>query len=147
MYLRLTGVLQNGAPLAPSVPANPAARLGPIPVGASVSVEVTAVNSDGTPVNLTKSGVSLVLTVKQSPQQGRSIQPGFTKTVTLPANAAANPRINVVVFTIVPADTKELNPGVWTYDVWLVNTSTSPTTREPLIPLSPFILTPAVSLP
>jgi hypothetical protein len=140
-------VLQNGAPLAPSVPANPATRLGPIPVGASVSVELTVVNSNGTPVNLAELGVSCVLTVKQSPQQGRSVQPGFTKTATLPTNASVYPRINVVEFSVVPLDTQNLLPGTYDYDVWLLNTNTSPTTREPLIPLSPCVLTPAITLP
>jgi hypothetical protein len=147
VFFRLTGVVQNGAPQSPSVPSNAAVRLGPIPIAASVSIEIDVVNPDGTPVNLAASGISLEFSVKKSPMQSYAIFPGFEKTVTSAANPVARPRPNAVLVKIVPTDTQNLQPGNWVYDVWLLNTSTSPTTREPIVPLSPFVLVPAVTLP
>ena len=50
----------------------------------------------------------------------------------------------LVIFSLVPSDTKSISPGRYVVDVWM--TSGSPATREPVFPTSPFVLEPSVAL-
>lgn len=128
MILFVTGVLDDGTPLAASVPTNPRKPLQ-IAQGASVEVRLNLVNNAGVRPDLT--GASLALTVKKKPSDGSAT---FTKSGSITSTA--------ITFTIAPADTKQLSAGLYCYDVWLTDGSGN---RNPVIPTSALLIEPAVT--
>lgn len=115
-------MLDDGTPLRPGVPANPRRNIN-LAQGADLELRVDVVTPLGTPVRL--AGGSAVLTVKRRPDE----RPRIEKTVgTFVGNRAT--------FLIAPADTKRLQPGLFSWDVWLTLSGK----RDPVVPLSPWNL-------
>lgn len=131
MNLSLTGVLEDGSPRGASVPNNPRRALN-VPLGGDVSLALSMVKADGAPLTLAGGDVVL-LTVKKKPSDQQAV---FQKT-------GAHTSTGLATFTLVPTDTKQLTPGLYCYDVWV----TFGGKRSPLVPVSPFQLEPAATLP
>ena len=117
-------MLEDGTPRRPGVPVNPRRNLN-VPRGVDLTLEVTVVTPIGIPVNLDGVDTELLLTVKK---RSRNSSPDILKTASLSGN--------VGTFLIVPADTRRLIPGLFSWDVWLTKNSK----RDPVIPLSPLQL-------
>jgi hypothetical protein len=114
----LTAVLEDGSDRAVTLPdlRTPIA----FPRSAPVHIDVTVVNPQGAPVDLTGLGVRLY----------------FAKTPSGPwifqkAQAAASGQAGTPVrMTLAASDTSGLEPGAYVYEVWLYTTATpSDTTR------------------
>jgi hypothetical protein len=137
--LRSIGVLDDGTPRAPNVTANTAATLRMVQ-GASVTMVLTVVDNAGAPVDLVRLAAVCTLTVKVSSGYA---PPVLTKTggVVTPA------QVGVVAFTIAPADTRLARlpngPGRYVYDVWIAYGGN----RYQVVPMSPFLIQPAVAQP
>lgn len=130
MYLDIAGTLDDGT--APVMRTPVVLRL---PRGATARVRAQLFTAAGVPYAV-GAAESVVFSVKKTTDQ-IGTPPGFTKTVTGPVLALAP-----VVFAIVPLDTRDLDPGMFVYDLWLV---TAAGAREPLVLPTAFILTPAVT--
>jgi hypothetical protein len=130
MVIELIGVLETGGPRAAGVPVDPRRTLT-VPLGTSLTLRVSVLASDGSQVQLPIN--SLAWTVKKSPLDTSA---AFTKTG--PAVAGA-----VCDFSLLPADTKNLSPGKYVFDVWYVVAGV----RNAVVPLSPFELEYAATLP
>lgn len=127
MKIALTGVLEDGSDRAADVPANPRTPMV-VPLGVDLTVELTVVSADGA----VQTPDSVVLTVKK---KATDTQAAITKSGVVGAETT--------VFTLAPSDTKDLEPGLYAYDVW----ATTSGKRDPVIPTSPFILEAAVTRP
>jgi len=124
MKIFLTGVLDDGTPFQTGVPTNPRRNIN-VAQGTTLIIEVIVVTPLGSAVTFnTGGGDSLILTVKRRPNENPSIE----KTATIVGNKGT--------FTIDPADTKRLVPGLFSWDVW----ATISSARDPVIPLSPWNL-------
>lgn len=126
--VELVGVVDNGTAVAPGVPTNPRKPISHTR-GGSLTVRVTVVGSDGSMVTLT--GATLALTIKKKPSD---YVPDISKT-------GANYGGAYSEFSLTPADTKNLEPGLYAYDVWLSKDGQ----RTPVVPASPFWLEPTVA--
>jgi len=127
LVLEVVGVLEDGSePRAAGVPINPRKALS-VPLGADWTLRVSVVTPFGSQVQLTSG--ALVVTVKKKPTDSSA---AFFR-------AATN---GVFVFT--PADTKNLPPGQYVYDIWYTDTGNK---RSPVVPLSPFLLEASATLP
>ena len=127
MKITLTGVVEDGTDRASDVPANPRTPLV-VPLGVDLEVELTVVTADGGAVTPD----SVVLTVKK---KATDTQAAITKSGVVGASTT--------IFTLAPTDTKDLEPGLYAYDVWVTVSGK----RDPVIPTSPFILEAAVTRP
>jgi hypothetical protein len=126
--VELLGVVDDGTPAGPGVPINPRKPIA-MTRGGSLTVRVTVVGRDGVMVTLT--GASLLLTVKKKPSD---YVPDISKTGVNYGGAYSE-------FALGPADTKNLEPGLYAYDVWL----TKGGERTPVVPASPLWLEPSVA--
>lgn len=118
MIIDLLGLLEDGSPPTVGVPPeNPRTTIR-ITRGQDVTIRLSVRNTSGSDVPLA-TGV-VVMTVKKRPQDSKV----FDKTAT----------VNTI--TILPADTKNMDPGKWVFDIWL----TKDGKRNPVIPLSTLIL-------
>ena len=133
MRIDLTGVLPTGAPQRSGVP-DPHQTVS-IPQGANIDIHVKVVDgATGAAVSLL--GATVTLAIKKKPADN---PPAIFKTAASPSAEA--------VFLLVPADTKNMVPGRFVYDVW-VTTGVSPNTvRNPVVPLSTLILEAAATPP
>lgn len=127
MQLEILGVLEDGGLRGAAVPTNPRRTLR-MPLGASLTLNARVVRANGSPVT----GGTLTWTVKKKPSD---TQPSFQKLAT-----CADP----TVFTVTPADTKQLTAGVFVFDVWHTDGSGN---RNAVVPLSPFLIEPAATPP
>lgn len=123
MIIHLSGLLDDGAPLAAGVAANPR-RAVSVVRGQDVTIAVTVTTPQGEPVDVS-SPAALVLTVKKRPQDYQAVA---TKAATVAAGVAS--------FALTPADFKNESPGLFVYDVWLTKSGA----RNPVVPLSPLHL-------
>jgi hypothetical protein len=131
MNLTVTGVLETGEPRRPGVPTNQRTTIT-IQQGTSLVLMVPIVRPDGssyTPVT----GDSVVWSVKKKPTDN---PPLISKLATIVAGSA--------VFTLLPADTKQMDAGRYTWDVWL-NRAGTPVTRDAVIPQSALVLEASVT--
>jgi hypothetical protein len=125
MKKSLVGVLNDGTPFVSGVPTNPRANLN-VPHGADLDIEVTVITPQGVPVPLAGDGTELLLTVKKRSDQH---PPSLVK-------GSYSVSGNVALFKLQPGDTRRLEAGLYSYDVWL----TKDGLRDPVIPLSPLNL-------
>ncbi len=95
-----------------------------MPRGVDLELVVIVVTPLGVAVNLEDGSTTMLFTLKRRSQEGARI----TKTATKSGNRAT--------FLITPADTKRLQPGLFSWDVLL----TKGGLRDAVIPLSPFKL-------
>lgn len=116
-------MLEDGSPRVAGVPINPRRNLD-VPRGGDIELVVSVVTPLGTPVNLGGAGTELLLTIKKRPQEN----PRIVKSASLVGNKGT--------FLIQPGDTRRLQPGLFSWDVWL----TKDGLRDPVVPLSPFQL-------
>lgn len=135
MRVTMTGVVETGEIVrAAGVPRFPGADLA-LAKGGSLTVELTVLRSDGTPVDLSTGAV--VLTVKQH-SDAIAVPTGFTRT------GIVDPRARyLAVFTFEPEDTVELAVRRYVYDVWWEKDSG----REQLVPLRAFLVAAASGRP
>ncbi len=126
MILKLTGVLEDGNPKAPSVPLNPRRTLT-WPQGTDVTVEVLCLKTDGSPVALDGPNAKVQMQVKRDP---RSNSADLSKTVTTLSSGVAS-------FSFTATEQKQLSPGRFYFDVWL---TTDAGKRDALVPISPLLL-------
>lgn len=129
MVLNLIGVLEDGSPRSTGVPINPRQALS-FPIGSSVTLNLRVVTADG---KSAPAGI-VTWTLKKRPEDTSRV---FAKTATLSGGNAS--------FTVDPADTKRFEAGQYVYDVW--HAATVGGARNPVVPLSPFRLEAAATLP
>jgi hypothetical protein len=127
MLLSLVGVLEDGGVRSPHVPINPRTTLN-MTLGADVTLSVRVVRPNGQPVV----GGTLTWTVKK---KATDMQASFTK-----AGDCKDP----TTFTVTPADTKRLTPGLFIYDVWH---TAADHTRNAVVPFSSLFIEPAATTP
>lgn len=121
MVIDLQGLLEDGTPPTPD-------RFNPRKAisfchGQDVSIRFQVRTPGGGGVPITDP-TSLVLTVKKNPADS----PLFKVTPTIVAGTPT--------FAITPANTKNLQPGTFVYDIWL----TAGGKRDAVVPLSPLRL-------
>ena len=134
LVLDVIGVLEDGSlPRDPSVPLNPRRPLQ-VPLASSLTINARILKPNGSPVNLTGGSLTFTLKKKFSDQQ-----PIVSRLGTLTAAAAGQ-----ASFQLVPVETKDLTPGHFVWDVWFTDSAGN---RNAVIPTSPFVLEPAVTLP
>lgn len=135
MLLHLTGVLESGATRGARVPANPRVTIQ-LAQTESLTIRLLVLDVGGTAVDLTAVLGQLVLSVKVAPPQ----EPALISRLGI-----LQPQLGVgyADFEVVPFDTKpdRMPAGRYVYDVWLEQVSGE---RDPVVPLSPFVLEPAV---
>lgn len=106
--------------------------------GASRTVELAVTDDTGAPVDLT--GAKVYLSVKSSPTDARPlIQKVSTDSTQV---EITTPREGKAKIYFVPADTQNLDPHEYTFDVWAVLASGK---RYPIIEPSIFAVQPGVS--
>jgi len=133
MQMQFVAVLENGATRSPFVPSVARYSLE-VTLGADATIVLDVVDAAGVPVKL--AGATVRLAVKQ---RTADASPTIAKTGVLkPATAP-----NRVEFTLAPADTKNLTPGRYLWDVWLTQSGK----RDCIVQLSLFLLHPAIGLP
>jgi hypothetical protein len=136
MLTDLIGVIESGEPRGPTVPTNPRTTLA-LPFGVSLTLRVTMVYADGSPVDMNAVGVSSVWTIKRSTLDTQAV----VQKVGVPVPAQGP---NIVTFALLPTDFHCMQPGPYVYDVWV---TLADGTRNPVIPTSRIILQPSVTLP
>ncbi len=125
MIQRIQAVYENGTvPPAGFVPLQTAPVPLQWPRGEDGSIVVSVVDQAGDPVNLT--GASLALGVRTFPFDA---DPIFVR-----AGSVTDAAGGVAAFTLVAADTADLAPGHYRYDVWLVLAGE----RHQIVPASDF---------
>lgn len=135
MVVQLVGVVLDGSPWGAKVPRNTRRELH-MPKGGSLTLVLDVMTQSGMAYDLT--GKTVTLTVKRSSQQVVP-PPGFAKAFIQDTRIKSRTSA-----TIVPADSKFMEPARYVYDVWVI---ASPTSRDVVIPLSPFVIEAAVTLP
>lgn len=132
MIISLAGILQSGIPLRAMV-ATSAAQTINLPQGTNASITIRITTPDGSLVDLSDVHTKVQLAVRR---QGFPYDyPRIDKTATIAANMAT--------ITIIPADTRDMYPGRYFYDVWL----TKDGLRDEVVPMSTFQILPAVGAP
>lgn len=126
----LTGVLEDGSTLAPTVPVNPRVELA-VTQGTTTQVFVRITNRAGVPVT---DGPQATLRVKQRPGDGVSL----VQLSGVWAPLMGGP--GVVVFSFTPEMFSTAPWGRYVYDVTLDDAGVI----NKVIPASPFVLRPAV---
>jgi hypothetical protein len=133
MILELTGVLEDGSVRGSRTPLNPRKTLD-IPQGGSVTLRLRVVYADGTSV--------VGGTVKWTLKKKSSDAPLLVKTATLAYSTD---------LTLVPADTKNWEPGYYVYDIWHQAAESglglNDGARNDVVPLSALHLEPVATLP
>jgi hypothetical protein len=127
MVIDLVGVLEDGGPRSSGVPENPRLALS-FPIGSNVTLRLRVVLPSGQ----NAPAGTLTWTLKKKPEDAQKV---FVKTATLAAGAAS--------FAVLPADTKRFAAGQYVYDVWHEVGGV----RNAVVPLSPFRLEAAATLP
>lgn len=134
----LIGVLEDGAaPNALSdVPENARIELR-MTQGSTLKVRLTLMNTAGTPVRLADDVSAAVwMTIKRRASQD-------TPDMSIVGALVPVDGANRADFSISATATKYLAPGRYVYDVWLLFQGS----RDPVVPISPFILEPGLLLP
>lgn len=127
MLVSLTGVVQTGEALAVGVPPNARATIR-LPRGVDAIVRVAVITTAGAAVAI-GIGDTLILTVKGDPRAD-------AKTLSKSGAATVPAAPGSWDFVFAAADTVDLEPRNYVYDVWL----TQGAARQPVIPASPFVL-------
>ncbi len=123
MVVDLVGVLEVGGARNDKVPTNPRRTLR-LRRGETVTIRLVILRSDGGTPDLSGAQVSMAI------RKGTA-QPAMTKLGALTQDGAT--------ITLLPAETKRLEIGAYTYDIWLVTGSS----RDAVVPLSPCIVEPS----
>jgi len=112
MKVDLTGIVEDGTPRGPGVPADPRTTIS-TPQGSTVSLHVQVLRSCGAPVNLDGEGIGLVLSIgsRSWPYQ---VPPYVEKVATI--MDAAHGRAE---FNLGPGCLWLMHPGQYAYDIWL----------------------------
>lgn len=137
MVIDLLGIVEDGSPRDPQLPGFAQKQVNII-AASSVTFRLTVVRADGTPVVLADDE-DLVLTLAISQSSYTSPLPNLKKQATL----APLVGINAATFALVPNDTKFVPPGRYVYAVWM----TYDGVRNPIVPVSPFVIGPAGLMP
>lgn len=129
----VTAVLEDGTPhderLVPYNPRKPIRYTR----GVTMMLFATILGRDGVPVDLSVGTPTVRLTVKQSSESDENI-------VSILGTIAADARTGEVTFVISASAFREWAPGIYCYDIWLDQSSTS----NVVLPESPFIVEPTV---
>ena len=125
MQIELTGVLEDGSAFAAGVPTNTRKALS-LPIGEDVTLLVTVMRPTGEIVT----GGLLTWTAKKLPTDSSKT---FQKNKLCSAQTQ---------FTLTPADTKKLEPGMYAFYIWHTALDGK---RNAVIPLSPLHLEPAAT--
>jgi hypothetical protein len=135
--IQLTGVLESGGNRGTKVPGNPR-RTILITQTESLTVRLTVLDALGTRVDL-NNGQLLALTVRKGSTPFGA--PVFPSRLGIP-----QPELGIAIFELVPSDTDPniVLPGQYTYDIWMTQADG---TRDPLVPISPFVIEPTVNQP
>lgn len=139
MIVNVVGVVEDGNNRARNVPANPRTTISMISQS-DLTIRLTILAASGQPVVLT--GGTVVLTVKKT---SRGLAP-YPATISRLGVLKTQDGPGRVDFTLVPADTDPLKmvaPGRYVYDIALTLSGA----RQVVVPLSPFIIEPAVGVP
>jgi hypothetical protein len=105
--------------------------------GSTLKVRLYLVNTAGTPLRLAADPTATVwMTIKAKANQD-------TPNLSVAGTILTAEGQNRVDFSIPAAATTYMVPGRYVYDVWL----TFNNSRDPVVPLSPFILEPGLLLP
>lgn len=130
----LLGILEDGTGKSAELPITPRVTLQ-MTRGSTLRVRLQVLGENGAPVNLANGPATLALVVKRKASQGSA---------DLIVTGALNPSegVNRAEFAITPDNTKFLDPGRYTYDVWM----THPGGRDPIVPYSPFLIEPGLQL-
>lgn len=134
MLVALQGIVYDGSERSPLVPQT-ARRAMEIPLGSSVTLQLSAISVARVPVALV--GQTVKMTIKRS----------FVEDVpllTITAVLLPGEGVNRADFTFTPAQSKKLGHGRFVYDVWMTSGAGE---RQQLIPMSPLMLLPAIGLP
>lgn len=128
MVIDLDGVLDDGTLPDPTSPAGEDRhRTIRLALGQSATIQLRVTNPSGQPAQT--DGATATLAVKRRAFDS----PAISKSAAMAGNQAT--------FALVPADTKLLETGHYVYDVWV---QTSPTARDPVVPISAWVLADSV---
>ncbi len=134
LTLDIIGVLDNGSVPSAGVPSNPRKTLS-FPIASDALLRCRIIGADGSPVPL--GGTSSVLfTLKKRYSDTDAL---ISRAATI--DSAGN---GLCSFRFVPIDTKNLANGQYAYDIWLTDADGN---RNAVVPTSPFVLEPAVTVP
>lgn len=129
--INLTGVVQSGGPWDTVIaPKNPRVTLR-CTKGGSLTVRLTVYEQTGIPVDMTSA--TAVLTVKKNPLD-------YEVALSVTAMLIGDPLAGQAEFTIATTALLYVEPGRYTYSVWLSHGGT----RDAVVPASPFIIEPTV---
>lgn len=131
LTLNVIGVLPDGTAPVAGVPANTALALA-APAGADFAVALQVVTPANQPVPL--AGSTLLLTLKKRATDAQVVV----------ARLGTVTGMGTASFRFVPADTYNLEPGMYAYDVWLTDTDG---VRSRLVDPAVFQVQQAVGLP
>lgn len=132
MIVDVAGVLEDGAPRSPNLPAGNASAIS-FPRGSTVSVRLRVTTPTGAPVDL--GGGSLTLTVKKNALQDRP-------DLIVAGVVAVALGKGYATFAIAPAGTRRLLPGRYAWDAWFVDGASN---RNAVVTASELVLTPSVT--
>jgi len=132
MFIELLGILEDGSPRAATTPSFAQRQVDTI-VGATLTVRISVIKADGTPMPL--GGTQLALAV--SPSSYADPFPTLKKMATLKPSLGPN----WAEFYISSDDTKMIPPGRYSYAVWMYQSFEGQ--RDAVIPVSPWVLGPS----
>lgn len=124
----MVGLIADGSTPRAGAPTD-ARRTLSIPQGTSVTLQLRVYNPAGQLQGLSEVGTTLTMTVKKSVDDPVA---RITKTASISSGVAT--------FALAPGDTDPLDPGLYYYDVWLVDSRG----HNPVVPLSVLRLLPSV---
>ena len=120
MIIRIAGLLPDGSTPRDGV-VDDARRTINVPIGTSLDLVLSIVTPNGASVDL--NGATIQFTLKKRPLEDIKI----AKTGIIAGGGAT--------FSILPADSKNLFPGYYLWDVWFTKAGK----RDAVIPLSPWL--------
>jgi hypothetical protein len=125
MKIFLIGLLNDGTPFRPGVQQNPRTPIR-LTIGTNFEIYLSVIRPNKQPVDLT--GASLGFTIKKSPTDST---PVIHKLAVVSPNTQ---RSGLAIFAGIPTDFRSVLPGVYVYDITLLQGSGQ---RDVVMPLSP----------
>jgi len=135
MNIDLIGVLQDGSPLAPGVPANACKSISLV-AGANTTIRLRVLTPAGVPVDLTTGLTSLVMAIRQ-----RLL--GAVATVNKAATLMPADGRERADFVFGATDLRRLAAGRYVYDVWMQKSLAN----DLIVPPSELVIVPASPVP
>lgn len=133
------GVVDDGSPLAPHVPAR-TGKTVLAPRGGTLVVRVQVVTNSGVPVDLKAfTGLTAPLTVRDSsdPQRAR-VSKAWAATILAG-------RTDTLAYELAPADTRLWSTGRYFFDIWLRGTLGSTAVAYQIVEPSVLVLVPSLA--